>query len=80
MEYQKDDRGGKIRTALMARTSFNTIPQLFVGSEFVGGCKEVFDAYKEGRLQTMLKKAGVPFREDAEVDPHKLMPSWLHPR
>ena len=56
VEYQQDDRGGKIRAALAARTSFTTIPQIFVGGEFLGGCTDVFDAYKQGRLQELLEK------------------------
>src|SRR5207302_220257 len=33
VEYQRDDRGGKIRAALSARTSMTTIPQIFVAGE-----------------------------------------------
>ena len=80
VEYQVDKRGDKIRTALLAHTSFPTIPQLFVGGELVGGCTEVFDAYKEGRLQTMLKGQGVPFEALEGLDPYSFLPSWLHPR
>ena len=66
VEYQKDDRGGKIRTALQARTSMTTIPQIFVGGEFVGGCTEVFDAYKAGRFQVLLDRHGASYdREPA---------------
>jgi cysteine synthase A len=43
--YQKDDWGGQIRTALAAKTGWKTIPQIFVGGEFVGGCTDAFDAW-----------------------------------
>jgi len=80
VEYQKDDRGGKIRAALTARTSCTTIPQIFVGGEFVGGCTEVFDAYKEGRLQQLLSRSHVVFDESVEIDPYRCLPDWLHSR
>src|SRR3984893_14766552 len=80
VEYQKEDRGGKIRTALSARTSVSTIPQIFVGGEFVGGCTDVFDAYKAGRLQALLDKQGFSYERRVCVDPYSFLPSWLHPR
>ena len=80
VEYQKDDRGGKIRAALSARTSMTTIPQVFVGGEFVGGCSEVFDAYKAGRLQELLIRHAVSYDRNVRVDPYSFLPSWLHPR
>jgi cysteine synthase A len=78
--YQRDDRGGQIRVLLHARTGSRTIPQVFVGGEFVGGCTETLDAFKDGRLQTLLGKYGVRFDESVSVDPHSLLPAWLHPR
>jgi cysteine synthase A len=80
VEYQKDDRGGRIRTALSARTSMTTIPQIFVGGEFVGGCTDVFDAYKAGRLQALLDTHGASYDRNLRVDPYSFLPSWLHPR
>jgi cysteine synthase A len=80
VEYQQDNRGGKIRAALAARTSFNTIPQIFVGGEFLGGCTDVFDAYKEGRFQELLEKNHVAYDRSLRVDPYSFLPSWLHPR
>jgi cysteine synthase A len=80
VEYQQDDRGGKIRAALTVRTSMTTIPQIFVGGEFVGGCTDVFDAYKAGRLQALLDKHGASYDRSLRVDPYSFLPSWLHPR
>ena len=80
VEYQKDDRGGKIRTALQARTSMTTIPQIFVGGEFVGGCTEVFDAYEAGRFQALLDRHGASYDRSLRVNPYSFLPSWLHPR
>jgi cysteine synthase A len=80
VEYQKDDRGGKIRAALTARTSIATIPQIFVGGEFVGGATDVFDAYKQGRLQDLLERNHVAYDRNLKVDPYSFLPTWLHPR
>jgi cysteine synthase A len=78
--YQQDDRGGQIRAVLAARTGSQTIPQVFVGGEFVGGCSETFDMFKDGRLQALLGRHGIPCDAGAHVDPDALMPGWLHPR
>ena len=79
-EYQQDDRGGKIRAALNAHTSCVTIPQVFVGGEFIGGCSETFDAFKSGELQKLLTKSQVRYDESINFNPYSLLPSWLQPR
>jgi cysteine synthase A len=80
VEYQDDNWGGKIRTALTARTDIKTIPQIFVGGELVGGATELFDAYKAGEFQKMLESAGVSFDSSEVADPYEFLPTWLHPR
>jgi cysteine synthase A len=78
--YQVDDRGGRIRAVLAARTGSKTIPQLFVAGEWIGGTTETMAAFKQGRLQQLLREHGVVFDEKADVDPDALLPGWLHPR
>ena len=78
--YQRDDRGGQIRAVLRARTGSKTIPQVFVGGEFIGGCTETLDMFKGGRLQRLLSQHGVSFDESVRIDPYTLLPAWLHPR
>ena len=80
VEYQKDNKGGQIRAALIDRTSFKTIPQIFVGGEFVGGCTDIFDAYKDGELQKLLDNAQVDYDKGLNIDPYSFLPTWLHPR
>ena len=80
VEYQKDNRGGKIRAALTAKTSVATIPQIFVGGEFMGGATDVLQACKEGRLQKLLATSGVKYDETVRDDPFSFLPTWLHPR
>jgi cysteine synthase A len=80
VEYQSDDRGGKIRAVLRERTGVPTIPQIFVGGEHVGGATDVFEAFKSGTLQEKLQRAGVAFDANPGLDPYSLLPGWLHPR
>lgn len=78
--YQENDFGGDIRRALNAHTGCITIPQVFVGGEFIGGCTETFDAFRAGKLQKTLKELGVQFDEGTQFDPYELLPKWLQPR
>ena len=57
-----------------------TIPQVFVGGQFIGGCTEVFDSYRERGLQDLLSDAQVSYDRDDGVDPYQFMPGWLHSR
>ncbi len=78
--YQADNQGGAIRAALNTHTGCVTIPQVFIGGEFVGGCTEVFEEFRSGRLQQRLQAANVAFDDQAALDPYSLLPGWLHPR
>ncbi len=80
VEYQEDNRGGEIRAALNARTGKVTIPQIFVGGEFIGGCSETFDAWIAGDFQKLLNKNDVAYNKELEADPYSFLPKWLHPR
>ena len=78
--YQRDDRGGKIRAVLAARTGESTIPQIFIGGKLIGGCTELFDAYRDGSMVRRLCDAGVDMDSSIDIDPYSLLPQWLHPR
>jgi len=80
VEYQKDNRGGKIRAALTAKTSMATIPQIFVGGEFLGGSTDVLEAWKQGKLQKLLTNARVQYDQSVSVDPYSFLPTWLQKR
>jgi len=79
VEYQQDNRGGKLRAALKGHTGWNTLPQIFIGGEFVGGATDIFDECLKGRLQERLQTLGIVLREEI-VDPYGFLPKWLHPR
>ncbi|HEX6720538.1 MAG TPA: pyridoxal-phosphate dependent enzyme, partial [Burkholderiaceae bacterium] len=78
--FQPGDMGSKIRAVLKQRTGAPTIPQIYIGGTHVGGCTELFDAMRDGRLHKMLGAAGVAHDGGADIDPYSLLPKWLHPR
>ncbi|HWI25107.1 MAG TPA: glutaredoxin domain-containing protein [Lysobacter sp.] len=79
-EYQNEDRGGRIRAVLAERTGQCTIPQVFVGGEWIGGCMDTLELAKDGRLQAMLKSQGVVCDEQLQVEPKAFLPGWIQPR
>ena len=78
--FQQGDLGTKIRAVLKDRTGSPTIPQIYIGGTHVGGCMDLFDAMRAGRMQQLLDAAGVTHDRGAGVDPYELLPKWLHPR
>jgi len=78
--YQENDRGGKIRAVLTARLGSNTIPQIFIGGESIGGATDTFEAYKSGDLQKALAGVDITPRDLGDRDPYELLPKWLHKR
>lgn len=79
-EFQVDDRGGRIRRVLETMTGASTIPQVFIGGELVGGCTDVFEAYRDGRLARLLAASGVQWQPVDGLEPEALLPQWLHAR
>jgi cysteine synthase len=63
-----------------ARTGAVTIPQIFIGGEHVGGCTDLFDAWRDGSAQRLLDDAGVGYDRACGIDPYDMLPKWLHPR
>jgi len=80
VEYQQDNRGGNIREVLKSKTGWNTLPQIFIEGQFIGGCTDLFDQLKNGSLQQTLKAAGIGFDANVHEDPYSMLPKWLHPR
>jgi len=78
--YQAGDLGGKIRAVLAKRTGAITIPQIFIGGAHIGGCTDLFDAWRNGSIQRSLKENSISYDANAAIDPYTLLPKWLHPR
>ncbi len=79
VEYQKDNHGTRLRSALLEICGTHTIPQVFVGGEHVGGATETFDAYNAGTLGKMLEAQQISMATVAE-NAYSYLPKWLHPR
>ncbi|MDX1460121.1 MAG: glutaredoxin domain-containing protein [Xanthomonadales bacterium] len=81
VSYQDDNRGGKIRAVLLDRLGTPTIPQIFIGGEYVGGATDLFAALRDGRLEQLLEKSGIEMAEvEPDFEPESLLPGWLHKR
>ena len=78
--YMGNNHGGKLRDALHNQTGVNTLPQIFIGGEFIGGCTELFDELKTQQLQNRLRANQVTFNQQTQDDPDEFLPRWLHPR
>jgi len=48
----------EVRQGIKEYANWPTIPQLYVGSEFVGGSDIIAELYESGELETLLKDAG----------------------
>jgi cysteine synthase A len=78
--YQAGNRGGRMREVLKRRTASVTLPQIFIGGEFVGGATDVFDSLKAGAFGALLRRHGVDFDTSVRTDPYDFLPKWLQPR
>ncbi|MEM6781875.1 MAG: Grx4 family monothiol glutaredoxin [Pseudomonadota bacterium] len=54
-----------IRQGIKEFANWPTIPQLYIKSEFVGGCDIVREMYESGELKEMLEQKGIPFEQAA---------------
>ncbi|MCP9257017.1 Glutaredoxin type 1 [Dirofilaria immitis] len=58
IELTKRNDGSKIQDALLEITGARSVPRVFIGGKCIGGCDDTVAAYKDGRLERMLKEAG----------------------
>jgi cysteine synthase A len=78
--YQQDNKGGKIRKAIEAKTGLKTVPQIYIGGIHIGGATELFDASIDGTLADMLEENNVSWNRATDTEPYSFLPAWLHPR
>lgn len=79
-DYKLDDSGAKIRAVLKDKTGWSTLPLIFIGGKFIGGCTDLFDGLKDATLMQQLQAHGIPYNNSVDTDPYTLLPNWLHPR
>ena len=78
--YRENDRGRKLYDVVKKRTGSYTLPQIFIGGDYIGGCTEVFDSLKSGQLQHRLQEYAIQVDPSIRINPYDLLPKWLHPR
>jgi cysteine synthase len=71
---------GALRARLHTLTGSPTLPQVFVGGQWIGGCSETFEALADGSLAQRLAGLGLPCRLPPGFDPAQLLPTWRQPR
>ena len=49
----------ELREGVKQFSQWPTVPQLYVGGEFVGGCDIVMEMFQSGELETLLEDKGV---------------------
>ncbi len=45
----------ELRSALSAQTGWKTVPMIFFGDEFIGGCQELMHLKESGQLRTRIE-------------------------
>jgi monothiol glutaredoxin len=52
-----------LRNGIKVYSNWPTIPQLYVGGEFVGGCDIIREMFQAGELQNLMKEKGLAVKE-----------------
>jgi cysteine synthase A len=78
--YQRNDCGIEMHEVLKRRTGSISLPLIFIGGDYVGGCIDVFNSLNSGQLLPRLKKLGIDVDNSIGKNPYEFLPGWLHPR
>ena len=54
----------EIREGIKAYSDWPTIPQLYIKSEFIGGCDIVKEMFEKGELQNKLKEKNISYKSN----------------
>eukprot|EP00741_Cyanophora_paradoxa_P016027 tig00000042_g15472.t1 len=57
-EMDLEEDGPEIHAALVAQTSWKTVPCLFIGGKLIGGCDDAHKLHDEGKLVPAVKATG----------------------
>lgn len=72
---REGSRALALRQRLREASGQSTLPQLQLGSRWLGGCQDVFAGYRDGRLQAALSAAGLgPVAGGLDTD--RFLPAW----
>ncbi len=79
-ELADNNRGDKMRRVIEKTNNWDTMPQIYIGGNFIGGCTDLFDRCIDKSLQKMLDEYHIPYDKSVDIDPYALLPNWLFPR
>ena len=68
MLHLLDQLGAHRNTGIKEYSDWPTIPQLYIGGEFVGGCDILMNMHKDGSLADLLAEKKVIIEEEGDVD------------
>ena len=54
-----------IRAGIKEFANWPTIPQLYIGGEFIGGCDIIREMYQTSELQALLREKKIAFNDEA---------------
>lgn len=75
--FRADHDVPKVRAALRELTGAATIPQVFVGSVWIGGCMEVMEAAESGELYRLLLDSSISPSFDGALSRNDFLPNWI---
>ncbi len=55
----------ELRDGIKTFSNWPTIPQLYVGGEFVGGCDIITEMFQNGELTALFAEKGIPHKAEA---------------
>jgi len=58
IELDQRGDGSDIQQTLTTITGSRTVPQVFIGGKFIGGCDDTMAAYSSGKLKEILSGVG----------------------
>eukprot|EP00694_Reclinomonas_americana_P003758 EC790722.1.p2 GENE.EC790722.1~~EC790722.1.p2 ORF type:complete len:167 (+),score=76.27 EC790722.1:23-523(+) len=67
VELDQRDDGAAIQDALERRIGRRTVPQVFIGTSWIGGSDDTVDAYRKGRLTDLFKAIGLESENKQEL-------------
>jgi glutaredoxin 3 len=53
-EVNLSNEAPEVRVELMQRTNHRTVPQIFIGEQFIGGFDQLYALEREGKLDDLL--------------------------
>ncbi|KAH7105236.1 thioredoxin-like protein [Auriculariales sp. MPI-PUGE-AT-0066] len=57
IELDEDDQGSAIQAYLQKKTGQRTVPNIFINQQHIGGCDDIHDLHRQGKLLPLLNTA-----------------------